>query len=98
MCLSLTAILPCNWGARATGLALIGGVITMADYEHGVIPHALAISVPVASNKAVWPATRTDGPGSATPSGDLRDAVDEGARLDSQRTTTAPEQPPNYPK
>lgn len=76
-----SGVLPCHQGARATSLALVGGVITMEDWRSGHIDHALAVSLPVVSDAAVPPATRTDGPASVTPSGDRRDAVPEGTRL-----------------
>lgn len=51
-----------NWGATATGLPLIGGLITLADLQRGYINHALAIAVPL-TEKGVfsWPAQRGDG-------------------------------------
>ena len=51
-----------NWGATATGLPLLGGLVTAADLERGYINHALAISL-VETDKGSWswPAQRTDG-------------------------------------
>ena len=51
-----------NWGATATGLPLLGGLITEADLQQHAINHALAISL-VETAPAVWswPAERTDG-------------------------------------
>ena len=51
-----------NWGATATGLPLLGGLITQADLQRGYINHALAISL-VETAPAIWswPAQRTDG-------------------------------------
>ena len=51
-----------NWGASATGLPLLGGLITEADLQQRAINHALAISL-VETAPAVWswPAERTDG-------------------------------------
>jgi len=74
------ATLPCQWGARATSLALTAGVVTMQDYLSGSINHALAVGVPVADAAVVGPATRTDGPSAAVPGNDARDAVSEGSR------------------
>ena len=34
-----------NWGATATGLPLLGGLVTAADLQRGYINHALAISL-----------------------------------------------------
>ena len=48
-------------GARASGLALWGGVITLAELESGVIPHPIAFSVPYPSSKFVAPAVNSDG-------------------------------------
>jgi hypothetical protein len=51
-----------DWGATATGLPLLGGLITFADLERGYINHALAISlVETEPRYWVWPAQRTDG-------------------------------------
>jgi hypothetical protein len=51
-----------NWGATATGLPLLGGLVTQADLERGYINHALAISlVETAPATWSWPAQRTDG-------------------------------------
>jgi hypothetical protein len=51
-----------NWGATASGLPLLGGLITIADLKRGYINHALAMAVPQASqNVFAWPAQRTDG-------------------------------------
>ena len=51
-----------NWGATATGLPLIGGLMTIADLKRGYINHALAIAVPQATQGVFsWPAQRTDG-------------------------------------
>ncbi len=51
-----------NWGATATGLPLLGGLITQADIQRGYINHALAISlVETAPANWSWPAQRTDG-------------------------------------
>jgi hypothetical protein len=51
-----------DWGATATGLPLLGGLISTADLQRGYINHALAISlVETAPRVWVWPAQRTDG-------------------------------------
>lgn len=50
-----------NWGATATGLPLLGGLITWNDWKNRKIPHALAASVVQASSAHVWPAQRSDG-------------------------------------
>jgi hypothetical protein len=51
-----------DWGATATGLPLLGGLITTADLQRGNIDHALAISlVETAPRYYAWPAQRTDG-------------------------------------
>lgn len=76
-----TGALPNQWGARATSLDLLGGVMRMQDYIDGAFPYALTMSVPVIDDVAVPPATRSDGPFSGTPSGDLRHAVSEGMKF-----------------
>jgi hypothetical protein len=51
-----------DWGATATGLPLLGGLITTADLQRGYINHALAIAlVETAPRYYTWPAQRTDG-------------------------------------
>jgi hypothetical protein len=51
-----------NWGATATGLPLLGGLVTFADLKRGYINHALAIAlVETAPRYFAWPAQRTDG-------------------------------------
>jgi hypothetical protein len=51
-----------NWGATATGLPLLGGLVTFADLQRGSINHALAIAlVETQWAKYSWPAQRTDG-------------------------------------
>lgn len=51
-----------DWGATATGLPLLGGLITFADLRRGYINHALAVSlVATAARYWAWPAQRTDG-------------------------------------
>ena len=65
-----------NWGATATSLPLVGGLITLQDLQRGEIDHALAIALPVAHASVwSWPAQRTDGSSNAT------DAVPEGTRF-----------------
>jgi len=65
-----------TWGASASSLPLVGGLITLEDLEKGTINHALAISVPnVRAGVYASPAQRTDGT-SAEPS-----SLPEGAHL-----------------
>jgi hypothetical protein len=65
-----------HWGATATSLPVIAGTMLIEELRAGVIPHALAISVPVArAGVYSWPAQRTDGR-SLDPN-----AVPEGARF-----------------
>lgn len=78
---SSSGVLPNDWGARATSLELLGGVMRMSDYETGVFPYALTMAVPVIDDEVVPPATRGDGPFTGTPSGDMRHAVSEGMRF-----------------
>jgi hypothetical protein len=79
------------WGATATSLPLIAGLIRVSELERGRIDHALAIAIPNARAKAAaWPAQRTDGTLS-TPA-----AVPEGARfrLDPKLDIAALDLPP----
>jgi len=51
-----------SWGATASSLPLVGGLISLDDLQKGEINHALAISVPnVRAGVFVSPAQRTDG-------------------------------------
>jgi hypothetical protein len=50
------------WGATATGMPLLGGLVTLADLRRGFIDHALAFALP--DTRALYwslPAQRTDG-------------------------------------
>ena len=65
-----------SWGATASSLPLVGGLITLEDLKLGTIEHALAISVPsVRMGSYASPAQRTDG-GSSAPF-----SLPEGAHL-----------------
>lgn len=51
-----------NWGASATSLPIVGGMVTFEDLERGEIDHALALALPnTDDDEWVWPAQRTDG-------------------------------------
>lgn len=64
------------WGATATSLPLLGGLIRIDEMRAGRIDHALAIALPeIRAGAYSWPAQRTDGR-SWHP-----DAIPEGARL-----------------
>ncbi len=53
---------PAPFGATASGLPLMGGLIRLSEWRRGRIPHALALGIPdIAAGRTVWPATRTDG-------------------------------------
>jgi hypothetical protein len=68
-----------DWGASATSLPLLGGLVTEADLQRGYINHALAISlVQTEQNCWSWPAQRTDG---ATAVSAGTTAIPEGARF-----------------
>jgi len=50
------------FGAAASGLPLLGGMIRTAELREGLIRHGLALTLPeVKPRRFVWPATRTDG-------------------------------------
>ncbi len=50
------------WGASASSLSIAGGLITLADLNHGWIDHALSMSLPqVRAHVYASPARRTDG-------------------------------------
>jgi hypothetical protein len=51
-----------SWGATASALPLVGGLITPSELQAGVINHALALAIPQTRwNVWAWPAQRTDG-------------------------------------
>jgi hypothetical protein len=53
---------PSPTGATASGLPLVGGLMTLPELRRGRIDHALAVALPsTRSGVAAWPATRTDG-------------------------------------
>jgi hypothetical protein len=53
---------PSNWGATATSLPLLGGLIRPAELASGHIDHAIAIAIPqTRAQYFTWPAQRTDG-------------------------------------
>lgn len=67
---------PRNWGATATSLPMLGGLIRLDEMKSGVIDHALAICLPqTRSDWHSWPAQRTDGTVNDA------DAVPEGTRF-----------------
>lgn len=69
-------VIPPPFGATASGLALVGGLVTIADLKAGRIDHALALGLPdTAQGRFVPPADRTDG-GYSGPN-----AIPEGARF-----------------
>lgn len=51
-----------DWGAPASSLALVGGVMTISQLESGHIDHALSLAVgQPRAHVWAWPAQRTDG-------------------------------------
>jgi hypothetical protein len=65
-----------RWGATATSLPLLGGLMRIDELEAGRVDHALAIALPeIRAGEFSWPAQRTDGK-STHPS-----AIPEGARF-----------------
>jgi hypothetical protein len=51
-----------SWGASASSLSLLGGLITLEDLQRGAIDHALSMSIPnVRAGVYSMPARRTDG-------------------------------------
>ena len=63
-------------GATATGLPLVGGLITLQEEVDGVINHALQLAIPHAkAGTWVFPAQRGDGDATAT------NAIPEGTRF-----------------
>lgn len=65
-----------SWGSSASGVSILGGLITFEDFERGKIDHALAMAIPrVRAGEYTLPANRTDG-GSSDPL-----SLPEGAHL-----------------
>jgi hypothetical protein len=65
-----------SWGATATSLPLLGGMIRIDEVRAGRIDHALALALPQNRKGVVrWPAQRTDG-SSTSPA-----AIQEGMRF-----------------
>ena len=65
-----------NWGVTASGLPVVGGLITLADLASGQINHAIAMMVPQAAKGTFdFPAQRTDGVDTSA------NAIPEGARF-----------------
>jgi hypothetical protein len=50
-----------DWGATASSLPLLGGLMTIEELRSGRIEHALALAIPEPSPEFVWPAQRSDG-------------------------------------
>lgn len=63
------------WGATATALPLLGGLIRIHELQAGHIPHALAGAIPDCALSSTWlaPARRSDGNG--------KGLIPQGARL-----------------
>lgn len=62
------------WGATATSLPLLGGLMTIEELQAGSINHTLALALPEGSTAHVWPAKRSDGrsrSGTAIPEGTI---------------------------
>lgn len=65
-----------DWGATATSLSLLGGLVTFADLQRGAIEHALLMSLPYPrAGVFASPAERCDGTGTVTTD------IPEGTRL-----------------
>jgi hypothetical protein len=61
-----TGIFPAPYGASASSLPLVGGLMTIAELQAGTISHAVAFAIPhPAAGTFVYPAQRTDGDGPA---------------------------------
>jgi hypothetical protein len=72
-----SGIAPYPYGATASGVSELGGLITANEISNAQINHALAMAIPEAEGwgQYVWPANRTDGRSAAT------DAIPEGTRF-----------------
>lgn len=64
-----------NWGATATSLPVLAGVMLLSELRDGRVNHALALNLPIArAGVFSWPAQRSDGVGGP-------ERIPEGARL-----------------
>ncbi|MCW2968472.1 MAG: tolA, partial [Solirubrobacteraceae bacterium] len=83
---------PSGFGATATGLSLLGGMIRTSELRAGHIDHALGFAIPHPRSGSVWswPAQRSDGDNPDP------DAIPEGARfrLDPRLDIAALDLPP----
>ena len=67
---------PPGWGASATGIPILGGLMRISELRERRINHGLALTIPEArANVYSWPATRTDG------RVNRRTAIPEGTRF-----------------
>ncbi|HEV3229402.1 MAG TPA: hypothetical protein VGY97_08010 [Solirubrobacteraceae bacterium] len=67
---------PPRWGATATSIPLLGGLVRVSELNAGHIDHALALAVPEPRQGSYsWPAQRTDG------TAPQPQAIPEGARF-----------------
>jgi hypothetical protein len=67
---------PSNWGATASSLPLLGGLIRPSELAAGHIDHAIALAIPnTRAQYFAWPAQRTDGNVNSTA------AIPEGQRF-----------------
>lgn len=74
-----------RWGASATSLPLVGGLMLPAELQRGVIDHALAVALPYPRmGLYAWPAQRSDGTGTEPTD------IPEGARLRLDPTLNIP--------
>jgi hypothetical protein len=65
-----------SWGATATSLPMLGGLVRLHELQAGRIDHALALALPQTRYRwFLWPAQRSDG------KVDIADAIPKGTRL-----------------
>jgi len=74
-----------RWGATATGLPMVCGMMTSVDLDNGVLPYPLACIISFPSSKFVSPATASDGysgkPTWVNPPLTWTPTIEEGSRL-----------------
>lgn len=74
---------PKGFGSRGAGVPYLAGLVRPCEIAQGHIDHALAFAYPSTTSSYVWPATKSDGTGTAA------NDLPEGARLQLDPSLTS---------